>query len=87
MPPAIDIRHPEIGWIASCNNKPDNTNRSQGFYFADRILRMHELLNSKDKFSIEDMKNYQFDLNDKFHFCAYPRDTATGVTASEPPMI
>lgn len=64
------LLNPDIGWIASCNNKPDNTNRSQGFYFADRIMRMHELMNSKDKFTIEDMKNYQFDLTDKYmsHF-------------------
>ncbi len=64
------VLNPSIGWIASCNNKPDNRSSTHGFYFADRIMQMHELLNSKDKFSVQDMKTFQFDLTDRYmaHF-------------------
>ncbi len=58
--------NPEIGWLANCNNKPDNPSNSRGFYFSDRIMRMHQLLNSKDNFSIDDMKKFQFDLTDRY---------------------
>ncbi len=60
------VLNPEIGWIANCNNKPDNSKNTQGFYFADRVLRIQELLNSKEKFTIDDMKNFQFDLTDRY---------------------
>ena len=60
------VLNPKIGWIANCNNKPDNPSNAKGFYFADRILRINELLNSKEKFTIDDMKNFQFDLTDRY---------------------
>lgn len=60
------VLNPKIGWIANCNNKPDNPSNAQGFYFADRILRIDELLNSKEKFTIDDMKNFQFDITDRY---------------------
>ncbi len=60
------VLNPEIGWIANCNNKPDNPSKSRGFYFANRIMRMYQLLNSQEKFSIDDMKKFQFDLTDRY---------------------
>jgi len=53
--------NPSQGWIASCNNLPMRTDNFSGYYFYNRILRIHELLNSKEKFTADDMKAFQFD--------------------------
>lgn len=57
--------NPEQGWLASCNNKPDEKNLDYELYgnFADdRIRRINEILSQTDIFTVEDMKKYQLDL-------------------------
>ena len=60
------LLNPEKGWIASCNNKPERGGNAQGFYFADRIVSITELLESKDKFTVDDMYDFQFDQKDRY---------------------
>ncbi len=57
--------NPERGWLASCNNKPDDKNLKYPLpgNFADgRIRRIQELLTSADHFSVSQMKKFQLDL-------------------------
>ncbi len=79
------LLNPEIGWVASCNNKPDNSNSTHGFYFADRILRLHQLLNSKEKFTIVDMQKYQFDQTDIYmkNYAEYFSDLLSSIGENE----
>lgn len=56
--------NPDIGWIASCNNLPMHSADLSGYYFYNRILRINHLLSSKEKFSTDDMMNFQFDRTD-----------------------
>lgn len=58
--------NPSQGWIASCNNLPTRTDNFNGYYFYNRILRIHELLNSKEKFNTDDMKSFQFDRKNTY---------------------
>ena len=61
--------NPERGWLAVCNNKPDQTNLDytlNGHYASDRILRITELLQSKEKFSVQDMQKFQMDTKDAY---------------------
>lgn len=61
--------NPARGWLATCNNKQDQANidyELQGYFAADRILRITELLRSGQMFSAEDMQRYQMDLVDKY---------------------
>jgi penicillin amidase len=56
--------NPKQGWLASCNNKPDEQNIPfpvLGNFAEDRILRITNLLRSKDVFSVDDMKIFQLD--------------------------
>ncbi len=61
--------NPPRGWLASCNNKQDSDNQEiniYGNYASDRILRITQLLNSKDKFSVQDMYDFQMDTTDVY---------------------
>jgi penicillin amidase len=61
--------NPAQGWLATCNNKADQTNLNydlEGFYAVDRILSITSLLNSRDKFSVSDMQSFQMDLKDHY---------------------
>ena len=51
--------NPGQGWLASCNNKPDEANLDYPLFgnFGDsRIRRITEILSSQNIFSVEDMK-------------------------------
>ena len=57
--------NPVKGWIASCNNKPDESNIEyplHGNFEDERIKRITKLLSSMGKFSRNDMKKFQNDL-------------------------
>ena len=61
--------NPPRGWLASCNNKQDSDNPEiniYGNYASDRILRITQLLNSKEKFSVQDMYDFQMDITDAY---------------------
>ncbi len=58
--------NPPEGWLANCNNKPGGPIDIPGTYFADRILRLTELLNSKNTFTVADMERFQMDRIDAF---------------------
>lgn len=57
-------KSPKTGFIASANNRPTNTNIEIAFeYSADgRIRRLNQLLSSKEKFSVDDLKEIQQDV-------------------------
>ena len=58
--------NPDKGWLASSNNIPEWNSMYDGFYFADRIVSINELLNSKESFSISDMYTFQFDVKNRY---------------------
>lgn len=58
--------NPKKGYIASCNNMPRRLDYLYGEYFNDRIVSIDQLLNSKDKFSSDDMKKFQLDITDRY---------------------
>lgn len=58
--------NPTEGFIASCNNLPQRLDYLHGSYFNNRIVSIVDLLKSKDKFSFEDMKKFQLDINDRY---------------------
>ena len=61
-----NLYNPDKGWIATCNNIPEHTIMYDGFYFADRIISITELLESKDKLSVDDMYAFQFDRKNRY---------------------
>lgn len=61
--------NPSRGWLATCNNKQDEKNLDYelpGYFAADRILRINNLLQSQEKFSVENMRQFQLDLKDRY---------------------
>ena len=61
--------NPARGWLASCNNKPDQSNLDyelEGYFAFDRILRIEELLETQETFSVADMQRFQMDLHDRY---------------------
>jgi penicillin amidase len=57
--------NPSRGWLANCNNKPDEDNLEYSLFgnFADdRIRRIRELLSGFGKLSLANMKIFQNDL-------------------------
>ncbi len=61
--------NPSRGWLATSNNKQDEKNigyELPGYFAADRILRINELLQSQEKFSVENMRQFQLDLKDRY---------------------
>jgi len=61
--------NPERGWLATCNNKPDQSHLSyplQGSFDPGRIMRISELLSAKDQFSAADFQQYQTDRRDAY---------------------
>ncbi len=61
--------NPPRGWLATCNNKPDQTNLTyplQGSFDPGRIMRISELLGAKEKFSAADFQQYQTDRTDAY---------------------
>lgn len=59
-------KNPRCGWLASCNNKPadDLPYSLLGNFASDRILRISQLLDSKDIFTPDDMTCFQLDQVD-----------------------
>ncbi|MCS7204334.1 MAG: penicillin acylase family protein [Leptospiraceae bacterium] len=58
------LRNPAKGWIATANNKHSSKYPyviSNYYHHADRYERIKQVLNSKEKFSIDDIKNLQID--------------------------
>ncbi len=61
--------NPERGWLATCNNQPQRTVGGAplpGHFAYDRILRIRQLLQSKNRFSAADMERFQMDRNDVY---------------------
>jgi len=59
------LRNPKNGWIATANNKHSSKypyTISNYYHYPDRYERIKEFLNSKEKFSIEDMMTLQRDI-------------------------
>lgn len=69
--------NPESGFVSSANNKttPDDYpyHISHWFYVPDRIERIREMLNEKEKLSIDDFKRMQTDVKSK-HVERYLKD-------------
>jgi len=70
--PLEDTPHsfnPDRGWLATCNNKQQDFKAEYtlyGKFFADRILRITQLLQSKEKFSVQDMYDFQMDITNPY---------------------
>lgn len=58
--------NPADGYLASCNNRPSRTENYTGQYFTNRILRINELLQSKNIYNADDMKTFQQDLTNTY---------------------
>ncbi len=58
--------NPKRGWIANCNNSPSRSTTVPGFFFATRILSIADLLQSKEKFSVDDMYRFQMSRTDRY---------------------
>lgn len=61
--------NPPRGWLASCNNKQDQPNldyQLHGYFASDRILRIDQLMKSKEKFNVQDMYDFQMDTKDAY---------------------
>jgi penicillin amidase len=61
--------NPQNGWLATCNNKPAVDQIDYVLYgnFApDRILRISELLESKNNLNRSDLKNFQSDFKSSY---------------------
>ncbi len=61
--------NPPRGWLASCNNKQDQSNldyQLHGYFASDRIMRIGQLLDSKEKFNVQDMYDFQMDTKDAY---------------------
>jgi len=61
--------NPPRGWLATCNNKQDDAHLSYkliGNFASDRILRISQLLSSKEQFSVQDMYDFQMDITDAY---------------------
>ncbi len=58
------VVNPETGFLASANNKPQQTDRTLGYFFSpdDRVARMAELIRAKPKLTLEDLKAIQQDV-------------------------
>lgn len=58
------VYNPRRGFIASANNKPIETDRDWGWFYApnDRFVRQNELIQSKEKVTVEDLKTLQLDV-------------------------
>ncbi|MFN3604745.1 MAG: penicillin acylase family protein [Leptonema sp. (in: bacteria)] len=62
------IRNPKKGWIATANNKFSSSYPyviSNYYHYPDRYERIKEILNSKQKISIEDVQRLQTDIYSK----------------------
>ncbi len=58
--------NPERGWLASCNNLPRRSDDMQGYFFTNRIISIFHLLQSQDRFSPDDMRQFQMDVTDRY---------------------
>lgn len=58
--------NPARGWLASCNNRPGSDLYIPGNYAADRILRITDLLASREEFSTDDLRDFQMDRTDSY---------------------
>ncbi len=63
------VQNPSQKWLASCNNLSTRSSEfppMSGSFAADRIMRISELLNQKNEFSINDFQTFQFDRTDNY---------------------
>lgn len=63
------VSNPERGWLATCNNLPSKELPGYsltGNFAGDRILRIEKLLETEDKYTVEDMQRFQLDLYSEF---------------------
>ncbi len=58
--------NPPEGWLANCNNKAADSPNIPGSFAADRILRISDLLQSQELFSVADMQEFQLDRTDVY---------------------
>lgn len=58
------VVNPQNGFLASANNKPQQTDRLLGYFFSpdDRVARMADLVEKTPKLTIEDLKRLQQDV-------------------------
>ena len=56
--------NPQRGWLASCNNKPDNSPDLIGVFAPARITRVSSLLQSVERMNQHDMAAFQQDRRD-----------------------
>ncbi|UCG61345.1 MAG: penicillin acylase family protein [Candidatus Zixiibacteriota bacterium] len=61
------VENPSCGWIASANNLPQRSDHMQGHFFSNRIISITQLLESKEKFSPNDMHQFQMDQHDRYY--------------------
>jgi len=63
---APHLLNPKSGWLATCNNQPQEESSRQtnipGFYDPYRIIRASEVLAGADKISTSDLRKLQMDL-------------------------
>ncbi len=61
--------NPVRGWLATCNNKPDEAGLDYpllGNFASDRILRISELLSTTPEIGVEDMIRFQMDQKSEY---------------------
>ena len=61
--------NPQHGWLATCNNPPARENLGYslpGNFAGDRILRIEKLLETAERYSVDDMKKFQQDQYSEF---------------------
>ncbi len=58
------VVNPESGFLASANNKPQQTDRILGYFFSpdDRVARMAELVEATPKLTVQDLMAFQQDV-------------------------
>ncbi|MEW6412084.1 MAG: penicillin acylase family protein [Candidatus Zixiibacteriota bacterium] len=78
--------NPSRGWLASCNNLPERGDNIRGHFFTNRILSIFELLGSKDKFTVDDMRAFQSDINDRY-WLRFTDDAARILDLMDQPAI
>lgn len=58
-----EVKNPQIGLLASANNRPTESDKVLGYIFApgERVDRLREILSQEKLFTLEDIKNMQRD--------------------------
>lgn len=75
--------NPSAGWLANCNNKSGAESDIPGTYAVDRILRISQLLQTPERFSVEDMRRFQLDRFDVYRLRWKGLVDSVGVTLAD----